>query len=100
MTSKRVAAKVGEGVAAPVHGQAEVCLLRIEAVEPQWDGVVMNLADICLAPNYLAERFDVGVPRAMEVWIAPYMISRVISFMTSIPLFNSAGGSWKSVERG
>lgn len=69
MAPKRVAIRVSEGVAASVHGQSEVYLLRIEAVEPQRNGIVVNLANICLASYYLSECFDVGIPRAMKVWI-------------------------------
>lgn len=65
--SEGIAALVLDGITTTVHGETEVDLLRVQAVEPKGNSVVTDLSDISLTANNLAKSLDIRVPRTVEI---------------------------------
>jgi hypothetical protein len=66
-TSEGIAALILDRITTTVHGETKVDLLRVQAVEPERNSIVTDLADIGLATNDLAESPNIGVPGTMKV---------------------------------
>ena len=68
-TQKIATRLVCQRVATTVHGEAEVDLLRVESVEPQWHCVGLDFANVSLAANFLSKRLDISIPGTVQICI-------------------------------
>jgi hypothetical protein len=58
---------VGNSVSAPVIGDTEVYLARIDVAGPQELQCLVDLVQVGMGPDLVAECWNVGIPRAVEV---------------------------------